>query len=221
MIKYLFVISMLAWQTDPMKISKINAVKKEARNAFQSGDYAKAIERFNFLRDSMQVNDDEVLLNLANAQYLSKDTANAMTHYQSLTQSTDGKIASRAHQQLGIIANRQGKADMSLSHFKQSLREDPMNEMARYNYEMVKKKLQQQKEQEEKEQNKDKKDQDKKNQEPSEFAKRLKEQADKLVAQRRYREAYALMMDGLKKDPTVSSYEKYIERIKDVNEINQ
>ena len=67
--------------------------------------------------------------------------------------------------------------------------------------------------------NKDKNDKNKK-QEPSEFAKKLKAQADQLVAGRRYKEAYDLMVDGLKKDETVSSYQTFIDRIKVVDGID-
>ena len=34
--------------------------------------------------------------------------------------------------------------------------------------------------------------------------------------ERRYKEAYQLMMDGLKKDPTVAAFQDFIKRIKDV-----
>ena len=100
-----------------------------------------------------------------------------------------------------------------MSQFKQAIKSDPANQDARYNYEMLKKKLEEQKKKDE-QKNKDNKDQ-----EPSEFAKKLKAQADKLVAAKEYKSAYNLMMDGLSKDKTVSHYQKYIEHIKDVVEI--
>lgn len=216
--KYAFIILLAAMITDPFKIRKINAAKSEAREAFQSGDYQKAADLYTYLIDSLEVKEDEMILNRGHAYYLLKDTANAMLNYQSLLQSAKKTLASKAGNQLGNILNRQGKSAEALSYFKQALKADPSNETARYNYEMLKKKLDQQKK--EQEQNDQKQDQQKK-QEPSEFAKRLKAQADRLVAERRYREAHELMMNGLQQDQTVSYYEQYIERIRIVAEINE
>lgn len=213
---FLMVIALLS--TDPLKIGKINSVKAEAKKAFQSGDYKTAAEKYHVLIDSMGIKDDAVLLNLAHAYYLQKDTARAQTQYQPLTQSPSAEIASKASNQLGLLTNQQGKSQEALSYFKQAIKSDPANEDARYNYEMLKKKLDKKKKEDQKK-DQDKNDKNKK-QEPSEFAKKLKQQADQLVLQRRYNEAYELMMDGLKKDQTVSSYQTFIDRTKTVSEIN-
>jgi Ca-activated chloride channel family protein len=214
--KYLILIGLIWLNTDPFKISKINSVKSEAKNAFQAGDYATAVSKYKYLIDSMGVAEDEVTLNLAHAYYLQKDTANAFPTYQSLTQSSSSKISSKAFNQVALMLNQRGKPEQALQHFKIALKADPTNEEARHNYEMLKKKLDQKKKQDEQKKN----DQDK-NQEPSEFAKRLKAQADKLVAEKRYSDAFNLMMNGMKQDKTVSSYQKYIDRIKDVVEIDK
>lgn len=208
--------------TDPLKIRKINQAKKEAREAFQSGDYQTAAEKFSYLIDSMKVKEDELILNRAHARFLLKDTANAMLDYQAALASTDKVIASKAGSQLGVIMNRQGKAEAALDYFKQALKADPANEMARYNYEMLKKALEKKRQEEEKKKQEQQQQQQKQQpQEPSEFAKRLKAQADRLAAERRYGEAYALMMDGLKQDETVAYYQQYIDRIKTVADINK
>jgi hypothetical protein len=204
--------------TDPIKISKINRAKANAKDAFQAGDYQKAASIYTYLIDSLGVQEDEVLLNRAHAYYLQKDTAHAQSDYQALAQSSKNSIASKADLHLGLIANQNKKSEQALNLFKQAIKSDPTNAEARYNYEMLKKKLDAKKKDEE-QKNKDKNDKNKK-QEPSEFAKKLKEQADQLVAQRRYKSAYDLMMDGLKKDQTVSSYQKFIDRIKVVDGID-
>ncbi|MBI5473081.1 MAG: tetratricopeptide repeat protein [Ignavibacteriae bacterium] len=49
--------------------------------------------------------------------------------------------------------------------------------------------------------------------EPSEWAKRLKRQAETLVARSKFEDAYGLMNDGLRKDPTVAAFNDFIERI--------
>lgn len=217
MIKYVALIFLLWWVEDPLKISRINSIKSQAKKAFQSGDYAQAAAKYSFLVDSMGVTEDEVMLNLAHAYYLQKDTARAFPKYQALAESQKAQISSKANNQLALMLNQRGKSEEALQRLKQAVRSDPANEEARYNYEMLKKKLDAKKQEQ---QQKDKNDQNK-NQEPSEFAKKLKAQADKLVAEKRYSDAYELMMNGLKKDQTVSSYQKYIDRVKEVAEIDK
>jgi Ca-activated chloride channel homolog len=161
-----FLIIMLAFVSlnDPIKISKINRAKEEAKKAYEAGDFKKAANTYRYLIDSLEVKEDEVMLNLANALYQQKDTASASTTYQSLTASTKRSISSRANQQLGLMSNEKGKAEEALNYFKQAIKDDPANESARYNYEMLKKKLDEKKKQEE-QQNKDKnKDQQNKDQ---------------------------------------------------------
>jgi Ca-activated chloride channel family protein len=163
---------------DPSKISKVNKLKSEAKQAYLAGDMKTAIEKYKFLVDSLKVNEEEVTMNLANAYFNMNDTANAVNRYQPLSVSRDSKINSWANQQMGVVANRQGKFDEALNYFKQAMKAEPNNEQARYNYEMVKKKLEEKKKQEQqnkdknqdkkddqkKDQNKDQKDQDKKDQ---------------------------------------------------------
>lgn len=214
--KYALILSLLTLMTgpDPWKIGRINSKKKEARQAYSAGDYKKAIQTYRYLTDSLGVTEDEITFNLANAYYLTKDTANAQSHYATASQSDKPYIRSRAEQQLGMMANRSGKQEEALNHFKLAVKANPQNDDARYNYEMLKKKLN-----EEKEKNKDK-DKNKPDK-PSEYAKKLKAQADALSAQYRFGEAQNLMNEGAKKDPSVMYYKDFIDRLNDVTTINQ
>jgi len=165
------IVLMLLIAFDPGKIGKINTMKSEARAAFQNGDFKTAISKYKYLVDSLDVHEDEVAMNLANAYFQAKDTLNAFNTYLPLTQSNTKRIRSIANQQLGVLANRQSKFDDALNYFKQSMIAAPENEEARFNYEMVKKKLeekkkqdQQNKDKEKNKDNKDKKDDKKKDQ---------------------------------------------------------
>ncbi len=152
---------LLLFATGPGDIAKINSLKSEAKAAYIKGDYQVAIDHYKYLVDSLGVKEEEVLLNLANAYFNSKDTLNAPASYLPLTQSTDTKIKSIAQQQLGVMANRNGKFEEALNYFKQALKTAPDNDDARYNYEMVKKKIEEEKkkqEQQNKDQNKENKD---------------------------------------------------------------
>lgn len=199
---------------DPSRIARINTAKNAARKAYVEGDYKKAVSMYTYLSDSLDVKEDEVMLNLAHSYFHVRDTAHAMPAYQSLTASTMTHIRSKAYQQLGILHHQQGKFEEALANFKEAIKADNNNVDAKYNYEALKKKLdEEKKKQEEKEKNRPK--------EPSAFAKRLKAQADKLVAEFKFSEAEKIMDDGAKKDPSVLFYEEFINRLRDINIIDK
>ncbi|MBL6449182.1 hypothetical protein JMN32_22930 [Fulvivirga sp. 29W222] len=173
--KYLLTILLVvasSW-TDLDKIAKVNKLKKEAKTAYNNGNYQKALDNYLYLVDSMQVEDDNIMLNMANAYYKLKDTTNAVNNYQSVVDSKDNIIRSVAQQQLGVIANRSKKFKEALEHFKEALKADPANEEARYNYELLKKVLKEQEEQ-----NKDQKNQDKQDQENQDQQKKDQQKKD-------------------------------------------
>ncbi len=151
--------------SDIDRIALINSLKSEAKEAYQRGDYKTAIEKYKYLVDSLKVNEEEVSMNLANAYFQANDSVSASNQYRSLVQSKSPTMRSLSNQQLGVLSNRTGKYEEALAYFKQSLRSDPGNEDARYNYEMVKKKLEEQKKQEEQNKDQNKDDQQKEDQE--------------------------------------------------------
>lgn len=158
--KFLVILLLLI---DPIKIGKINTLKEEAKKAFQTGDFKTAANRYQLLTDSLQVREDEVNLNLAHAYFQLNDTVAAQQAYQTALRTTNKKYQSIARQQLGTLLNRQGKFEEALAEYKEALKANPENEEARYNYELLKKKLDEQKKQEQK-QNKDQQKNDKQDQ---------------------------------------------------------
>ena len=130
-------------------ISKINEIKKEAKRNFSEKKYDQAIDKYKYLIDSMNLNDDNVMLNLSHSYLLNGDTLNAIDGYNSLTESKKGNIKSIAYQQLGVISDKYQKLKESSELFKNSIKSNPENIESKYNYELVMKKI---KEQENKEQ---------------------------------------------------------------------
>ncbi|MBX2900830.1 MAG: hypothetical protein KF775_14350 [Cyclobacteriaceae bacterium] len=163
------IILLALWSSiDPGKIGQINSLKAEAKTAFEKGDYKTAAKKYHVLIDSLGVKEDEVRLNLAHAYFKQNDTTFTQSTYQSLLQSTNTRIKSIASQQLGVLAGQQNKNDQALAYFKQALLANPANEQARYNYELLKKKLAEEK----------KKEQDQKKKDPNQKDEN-KEQQDK------------------------------------------
>lgn len=152
--------------TDLDKVARVNKAKKEAAQAYKQGNYELAKEKYAFLKDSLQVNDESMVLDLAHCQYLLKDSVGARQNYKALTGSTNPEIRSIAEQQLGAMQFKGKKYKEALQHYKSALKANPANEDARYNYELLKKILKEQEEQQQQQQNKDQqnKDQEKKDQ---------------------------------------------------------
>jgi len=210
-VKYLFLILVFIQLDGITKIARINQYKKEANQAYMASNYKKASEKYRYLFDSLEVKEDPVILNLAHSYYQLNDTTNAMNFYTLLTESKNSHYKSVAYQQLGVIEFNQKNYNLSLRHLKNALKADPENADARYNYELLKKMMR-----------KDPGMQDQKKDDelkPSEYAKKLKEQADLLVRNNRFADAYSLMMDGLQVDKTVGAYNEFIGKLKDVVEV--
>ena len=151
--------------TEINKIARVNKAKKEAEQAYLAGDYAAAQAKYQYLIDSLQVKDDRVTLNLANAQYHLQDSINALRNYKQLIESQNQQVSSLAYQQLGEIAFEKKEYEPALQHYKQSLKKNSANEDARYNYELLKKLIKEQEEQEQQNQEQQNEDQEKKDQE--------------------------------------------------------
>ncbi|QNL20747.1 hypothetical protein HZR84_01915 [Hyphobacterium sp. CCMP332] len=136
-------------------ISEFNKVKREAEFAYNDENYHLAVEKYSYLIDSLNYQNDAAKLNLAHSLYQMDEIDKAKTIYSDISNSKDKEIKSIANQQLGVFESRGKNLQKSLDFFKKSLMANPSNEDARYNYELVKKKL-------EEEQNQENQDQDKK-----------------------------------------------------------
>ncbi|MFT4834626.1 MAG: Ca-activated chloride channel family protein [Marinoscillum sp.] len=162
-------ILLLLFIADPTEIAKHNSLKKEAEKAFLKKDFAKAAQTYSELYDSLNVQDPSIGLNLAHSYFAMGDTANAQRYYQGVASGNDKISKSVAYQQLGVIAKNPKTLKESLQYLKSSLKANPMNEEARYNYELVKKLLNEQQQNQEQnqdqnqdndEENKDKQDEE-------------------------------------------------------------
>ena len=157
--RVLFLVVLAFMSTDPKEVAKTNALKKEAEAAYLAGDYSLAMSKYILLKDSMGVNDPAIDLNLAHSYYHLGDTAGAKRNYGNLTSSSNKQLKSIAYQQLGVMNKDAGKLEESLQQLKSAIKTDPTNQEARYNYEVVKKLLEEQKEQEQ-QQNQDQQSED-------------------------------------------------------------
>jgi hypothetical protein len=157
---FIAIILLIAPINDLNKIAKANEHKRAARQAYLEEDYARAAYHYQILKDSLDVNEEEVLLNLANSLYKTQDSTSARNLYNSLLEDTSPLTRSQAHQQLGAMNFNSKEYEEALNHFKSALRTDPGNEDARYNYELLKKLLKEEEEQKQNQENQDQEDQE-------------------------------------------------------------
>ena len=151
-------------------IDEINRLTKEAEIYFKNEEYGKSIANYKILIDSFDVTNEKIYLNLAHSHFLNNDTAKALENYTYATITDNNKIKSIALQQIGNINESRNKLEEALDFYKESIISDNNNIDSKFNYELVKKKIQKQKENKqenpkEKNNKKDKKEDKKENSE--------------------------------------------------------
>ena len=151
-------------------IDEINRLTKEAEIYFKNEEYDKSIANYKILIDSFDVTNEKIYLNLAHSHFLSNDTAKALENYTYATITDNNEIKSIALQQIGNINESRNKLEEALDFYKESIISDNNNIDSKFNYELVKKKIQEQKENkqekpDEKNNNEDKKENKKENSE--------------------------------------------------------
>ncbi|MCS7004825.1 MAG: tetratricopeptide repeat protein [Cytophagales bacterium] len=131
---------------DGKNIGKINQIKQRAQKAYQNQDYRTASMLYQALIDQFKVEDAQVRLNLAHAYFHLGKQEEATRYYESVAQSDDKSLASIAYQQLGVLESNTN-VERALLHCKNALKMNPSNQEARYNYELLKRKISQQNQQ--------------------------------------------------------------------------
>ena len=194
------------------RVSRLNNAIETAEKSYAEGRFEDAVKNHQLLIDEFQYTSFALDFNLGlSNQYASKPDE-ALAFYDQATQNPDKILASFAYNQAGVILGNKKEYQTALSKFQSALMQDPLNEQARYNYELLARWLKRDEE---------RKNQDENKPEPSEFAKRKKAEADRLVEQFRFKDALSLMEEALGQDSTVAAYQDFMTTLKDVVEINE
>ncbi len=188
---------------------------KKGNELYAQGKYEEALAAYQdaLLDDPLN---EIALFDQGNAYYKMKKYKEAIDAYQKIVGSKDLNLSAKAFYNIGNAYFQQNKLKESIEAYKKALELNPNDKDAKYNLELARAKLKEMAQKQKQQQNQQNKQ---KPVQPSEFAKKLKAQAEKLVDEHKYKEAYQLMMNGLKKDPTVAAFQGFIKRIKDVIDI--
>lgn len=119
----------------------------------------------------------------------------------------------RALYNAGNNAEAQGQPESALAFYREALLANPDHEDARFNYEYLKREMDERPEHHQPSPPND-------DIEPSDYARELKRRAEALAQNQQYDEAYRLMQEGLQRDSTVAAFQTFITRLSDVAQID-
>jgi tetratricopeptide (TPR) repeat protein len=194
------------------RVTRLNNAIKTAEKSYAEANYSQSVTDHMVLINDFQVTSDELNFDLGLSHQYAEKVDEALPWYDQASQSQIKMLASFAFNQSGVIQGNKKEYEVALSKFKSALIQDPTNEQARYNYELLARWLKRDEERKNQDQNKP---------EPSDFAKRKKAEADRLVEQFRFKEALSLLQDALSQDETVAAYQDFITTLQEVVEIDE
>ena len=129
------------WILDNSSFTKVNLRNKatvDAQKAYLNGNFLEASLQYQLLANQSFFTPPEVTLNLANSLFEVNDTLGAKKKYAQLVSLKDPVLASATYSQLGIIFCSENDTLKALTLFKEALILKPDNEIARFNYEILK-----------------------------------------------------------------------------------
>ncbi|MCL1850707.1 MAG: tetratricopeptide repeat protein, partial [Bacteroidetes bacterium] len=149
--------------------------------------------------------------NLANTLYRQEKYEDAGNSFKYIAEQkeNDKSLRAKAYHNYGNSLLKQEKFKESIDAYKNALKLNPNDTETKYNLEYARKKMIQQQQQQQK--NKSPQDAE---------ADKTVEEAKRLVAQRKYQEAYDLMKEGERKNPKLKQYAEFTNRILDIIKMN-
>lgn len=204
----IFLIIPASWTRD----SRLNAAIDVAAESYAKADYEQSVKDHLFILEQFQLQSYALDFNLGLSYHYAENPDEGSTYFDKASTSPDKLLSSFAYNQGGVILGNKKEYEAALNKFKSALIQDPFNEVARHNYELLARWMQRDEERKNEEQNKP---------EPSEFAKRKKAEADRLVEQFRFQNALQVMTDALQQDETVAAYQDFINSLQEITEIEK
>lgn len=204
----LFLLIPSSWTRD----SRLNAAIDTAAESYANGEYEQSIRDHLAIQEQFQIQSAALDYNLGLSYHYAEQDEEAAAFFDKASTSTDKILSSFAFNQGGVILGNKKEYETALSKFKTALIQDPLNEVARHNYELLARWM---------ERDEERKNEDENQPDPSDFAKRKKAEADRLVEQFRFKDALQVMTDALQQDETVSAYNQFITSLQEIVEIDE
>ncbi len=196
------------------RVDNINKLTKSAEKSFIEKKYNESIESYKILIDSFEYKNEKIYLNLGHSYLLSGDTLNAIESYNYASLTENNKVKSIAFQQLGNINEKNNKLEEALTLYKKSIISDNSNDDSKFNYELVKEKMEKEKNKEEdKKDNQDSKENKKENSDKKKQDQKGKEEKEKKDQENEKEESQNPGKNNQKK----SNEESIEEKLKKIN----
>jgi Ca-activated chloride channel family protein len=197
----------------------VAASPASALREYRSGNYEEAFKDYEALLKKKS-DDPRLHFNAGAAAYRTRKFEEAAKEFDAAIATPDLKLQAlayynRANAQYWIGEKNEDPSKRSevwqkaVQDYDSSLKLNPQDADAKFNRDLVKKKLEELKQQQQKQN-------DQKNIQPSEAAKQAKAKADEAVRQRDYTKALDIMQKQLEQDETTAYYSDYINRLKEV-----
>ncbi len=138
--KILF-LCLFLWINPLTFVAEMNATREELVLIFQKQQYDIAEKKLNTLLKDYKSETTEIYLNLAHIYFLKKNKEKAILYYDKVLQQQNPMMQSVAFNQLGYMSAIRQNLPEALQFFKEAIIRYPKNEEARYNYELVLKKV--------------------------------------------------------------------------------
>jgi Ca-activated chloride channel homolog len=190
-----------------------------ALREYQAGQYDQALKEYEQLL-KRKGDDPRLHFNAGASAYRNRQFEEAAKQFEAALTSPDLKLQSRAYYNRGNALYYLGEAyqdpskkseawEQSLKAFQSTMKLNPQDADARFNRDLVRKRLEELK-------NQQQQSPSSQNTQPSEAAKKAKAQADDAVRHREYSKALDIMEKQLDEDPTTNYYAEFIKKLKEV-----
>jgi Ca-activated chloride channel family protein len=195
-----------------------------ALREYKAGNFDQAVKEYEQLL-KRKSDDPRLHFNAGAAAYRNHQFEEAAKQFNATLASPDLKLQGQAYYNEGNALFHLGEQnsdpkkrteswEKAIQDYQSAVKLNPMDADAKFNYDFVKRKLEELKQQQQQ------KDQPNKIQ-PSEAAKKAKAEADEAVRHREYAKALKIMENQLELDPTTSYYADYVQRLKEVNGVQE
>lgn len=191
----------------------VNDDAKKGNEAYNNANYPLAEELY---RTALEDDPDNanIYFNLGNAlakQSKNEEAIQMYLQFISMVESPEEK--SQAEYNIGTLLSESQQWKPAVQHLRNALTYNPYDNEAKHNFEKAL--IESQKQEEEQQQ-----DQNQEQEPPTEYAKAIKARAEELVSQKKYQEAFDLMIQASQVDQTVQNFNQFINRIGAVSDID-